>query len=317
MRVRPARGRRYGAVGPEPGLSCGVGLRAGPPGRKGAMTGTAEGGADAPVVWEPVTRMARELAAVPGVRAVVLGGSRARGTHGPDSDWDLGVYYRGTPDLGRLAALACAAQGSPVEVAGPGGWGPWVNGGAWLRVDGVPVDWILRDLDRVERVWHDCREGRYEVGVQAGHPLGFWSPVYAGEVAYGRILADPAGELAALRHQVCEEPGYPEPLRRALVEAAWEAEFSVASAAKSAPGGDSLHVSLCLARAFGVLTQSLHAHHRRWLLNEKGALAATAALPGTPERFAERVTACLTALDAGAVEAAAGLVREVRAVVDA
>ncbi|MEU0120910.1 nucleotidyltransferase domain-containing protein [Streptomyces albidoflavus] len=257
------------------------------------------------------------MAAVPGVRAVALGGSRARGTHRPDSDWDLGVYYRGTPDLGRLAALASAAQGSPVEVAGPGGWGPWVNGGAWLRVDGVPVDWILRDLDRVERVWQECREGRYEVGVQAGHPLGFWSPVYAGEVAYGRILADPAGELAALRHQVCEEPGYPEPLRRALAEAAWEAEFSVAAAAKSAPGGDSLHVSLCLARAFGVLTQALHAHHRRWLLNEKGALAATAALPGTPERFADRVTACLTALDAEAVEAAAGLVREVRAVVGA
>ncbi len=28
MRVRPARGRRYGAVGPEPGLICGIVLRA-------------------------------------------------------------------------------------------------------------------------------------------------------------------------------------------------------------------------------------------------------------------------------------------------
>ncbi|MFD5181144.1 nucleotidyltransferase domain-containing protein [Streptomyces sp. NPDC058372] len=289
------------------------------------MTGTSgarEGrdaayGGGAPPAWEPVTRMARALTAVPGVRAVALGGSRARGTHRPDSDWDLGVYYRGALDLDRLAGLAAAAQGSPVEVAGPGGWGPWVNGGAWLRVEGVPVDWVLRDLDRVEGVWRDCREGRYEVGVQAGHPLGFWSPVYAGEVAYGRVLADPAGELTALRHQVREEPGYPEPLRRALAEAAWEAEFSVAAAAKSAPAGDSLHVSLCLARAFGVLTQSLHAHHRRWLLNEKGALAATAALPGTPDGFADRVTACLTALDAEAVEAAAALVREVRGVLDA
>ncbi|MFD4989800.1 nucleotidyltransferase domain-containing protein [Streptomyces sp. NPDC058374] len=289
------------------------------------MTGTSgarEGrdaayGGGAPPAWEPVTRMARALTAVPGVRAVALGGSRARGTHRPDSDWDLGVYYRGALDLDRLTGLAAAAQGSPVEVAGPGGWGPWVNGGAWLRVEGVPVDWVLRDLDRVEGVWRDCREGRYEVGVQAGHPLGFWSPVYAGEVAYGRVLADPAGELTALRHQVREEPGYPEPLRRALAEAAWEAEFSVAAAAKSAPAGDSLHVSLCLARAFGVLTQSLHAHHRRWLLNEKGALAATAALPGTPDGFADRVTACLTALDAEAVEAAAALVREVRGVLDA
>ncbi|WP_436740456.1 nucleotidyltransferase domain-containing protein [Streptomyces sp. BBFR102] len=261
--------------------------------------------------------MARELTAVPGVRAVALGGSRARGTHRPGSDWDLGVYYRGALGLDRLTALASAAQGSPVEVAGPGGWGPWVNGGAWLRVDGVPVDWILRDLDRVERVWHDCRGGRYEVGAQPGHPLGFWSPGYAGEVAYGRVLADPAGELGALRHQVREEPGYPEPLRRALAGAAWEAEFSVAAAAKSAPGGDGLHVALCLARAFGVLAQSLHAHHRRWLLNEKGALAATAALPGAPERFADRVTACLAGLDARAVEAAAALVREVRGVVDA
>lgn len=279
----------------------------------GTSSGTYEGAAPA---WEPVTRMARALTGVPGVRAVALGGSRARGTHRPDSDWDLGVYYRGALDLGRLAELAGAAQDSPVEVAGPGGWGPWVNGGAWLRVDGVPVDWVLRDLDRVEEVWRGCRAGRYEVGVQAGHPLGFWSPVYAGEVAYGRVLADPGGELAALRHQVCEDPGYPEPLRRALAQAAWEAEFSVAAAAKSAPAGDSLHVSLCLARAFGILTQSLHAHHRRWLLNEKGALAATAALPGTPERFAERVTACLTALDAEAVREAGALVREVRGVLD-
>ncbi|MGW9521450.1 nucleotidyltransferase domain-containing protein [Streptomyces diastaticus] len=290
------------------------------------MTGTGNGprggegaecGDGAPVAWEPVVRMAEALTAVPGVRGVLLGGSRARGTHRPDSDWDLGVYYRGAPDLGRLAALASAAQGSPVQAAGPGGWGPWVNGGAWLRVDGVPVDWILRDLDRVERVWEDCRAGRYEVGVQPGHPLGFWSPGYAGEVAYGRVLADPAGELTALRHRVRVEPGYPEPLRRALAGAAWEAEFSVAAAAKSAPAGDALHVSLCLARAFGVLAQALHAHHRRWLLNEKGAVAATAALPGTPEGFADRVTACLTALDPGAVGAAAGLVREVRGVLDA
>lgn len=35
--------------------------------------------------------VADRLAALPAVRAVALGGSRAEGTHGPDSDWDLGV----------------------------------------------------------------------------------------------------------------------------------------------------------------------------------------------------------------------------------
>ncbi|WP_406386840.1 DUF4037 domain-containing protein [Streptomyces sp. NBC_01618] len=253
--------------------------------------------------------MASRLGTLPGIRAVVLGGSRARSTHRPDSDWDLGLYYRGTPDLAALTALASEVQGSPAEVAGPGGWGPWVDGGAWLRVDGVPVDWILRDLDRVEAVWADCREGRYEVGVQPGHPLGFWSPAYPGEVALGRVLADPHGELTVLQR---ETRTYPEPLRTALVAAAWEADFSVAAARKSAPTGDTLHVALCLSRAFGILTQSLHAHHRTWCLNEKGASAAAAALPDTPVNFAGRIDEALRGLDAAAVERAAELVRDVR-----
>ncbi|MCX4553980.1 nucleotidyltransferase family protein [Streptomyces sp. NBC_01500] len=258
-----------------------------------------------------IADMADQLCTLPGIRAVALGGSRARGTQRPDSDWDLGLYYRGRPDLPALTALAADFTGRPVDVAGPGGWGPWVDGGAWLTVDGVAVDWILRDLDRVERVWAQCREGRYEVGIQPGHPLGFWSPAYAGEVALSRVLADPAGELTALRAQTHD---YPEPLRTALTEAAWEAEFSVDAARKSAGSGDVLHVSLCLSRAFGILAQSLHAHHRTWCVNEKGALASAAALPDTPPGFAERVSSALGALDAVAVETAAALVADVRAV---
>lgn len=261
-----------------------------------------------------IAAMAGQLTAVPGIRAVALGGSRARGTHRPDSDWDLGLYYRGAPDLAALTALASGFQGSPVEVAGPGGWGPWVDGGAWLRVDGVQVDWILRDLDRVASVWADCREGRFEVGIQPGHPLGFWSPAYPGEVALARVLSDPHGELTRLREETAR---YPEPLRRALGDAAWEADFSVAAAAKSAGADDRLHVALCLSRAFGILAQALHAHHRTWCLNEKGALAAADALPDTPSGFAERAGEALRALDAGAVESAGALVREVRAVLSA
>ncbi|MFE2746839.1 nucleotidyltransferase domain-containing protein [Streptomyces scopuliridis] len=278
-----------------------------------------------------IEAMATRLMSVRGVRAVALGGSRARGTHRPDSDWDLGVYYRGEPDVAALAALAAEMTGSPVEVAGPGGWGPWVNGGAWLSVDGATVDWILRDLDRVERVWAECEEGRFEIGTQPGHPLGFWSPAYAGEVALCRVLADTDGELTALR---AAARSYPEALRTALAEAVWEADFSVAAARKAAgragsgagggnergggtgTGGDVLYVSLCLSRAFGILVQALLAHHRLWCLNEKGALATAAALPHTPPGFAHRVTAALQGLDAAAVEAADALVLDVRAVLD-
>ncbi len=39
--------------------------------------------------------VADRLAALPGVEAVALGGTRAQGTHTADSDWDTAVYYRG------------------------------------------------------------------------------------------------------------------------------------------------------------------------------------------------------------------------------
>ncbi|UZJ33439.1 nucleotidyltransferase domain-containing protein [Streptomyces endophytica] len=239
--------------------------------------------------------IAAEIARVPGVVGVMLGGSRARGTHRADSDWDLGVYYRGELDLAGLEALAAEVTGGPVEVFGPGAWGPWVNGGAWLVLpDGRHVDWILRDLDRVRRVWKDCRAGRYETGVQPGHPLGFWSPAYAGEVALGRVLADTDGELSALKE---EARAYPPALRTSLTGAAvWDAGFSVAMAGKSSAAQDVLHAALCLSRAIGQLVQALYAHHGAWCLNEKGALAAVAALPDTPPGFADRATALLARL---------------------
>jgi hypothetical protein len=40
----------------------------------------------------PLGEWANELSRVDGVEAVLLGGSRARGTHGPSSDVDLGLY---------------------------------------------------------------------------------------------------------------------------------------------------------------------------------------------------------------------------------
>ncbi|WP_411106947.1 nucleotidyltransferase domain-containing protein [Streptomyces sp. cmx-4-9] len=257
--------------------------------------------------------MAGRLAEVPGVVGVMLGGSRARGDHRPESDWDLGVYYRGGLDLAAMGELA----GPGVEVAGPGGWGPWVDGGAWLRVDGVAVDWILRDLDRVERVWSECAEGRYEVGVQPGHPLGFWSPCYAGEVALGRVLADPGGELTDLRRRAGQ---YPEALRQALVAGAWEAEFLVEGAVKGAARADVLYVALCLSRAVGVLVQAMYAEDRRWCLNEKGALAVAEALPSAPPGFGPRVRGLLAAPGRSSeelvavVDGARALVAEVRAV---
>src|SRR4051794_10449225 len=102
---------------------------------------------------ERLTEIANRLTEVDGVVGVCLGGSRASGTHGPDSDLDLGLYYRPPLDTAALRLLAARLTGGPVDVTEPGGWGPWVDGGGWLTVDGHRVDWIYRDLDRVHRIW--------------------------------------------------------------------------------------------------------------------------------------------------------------------
>jgi hypothetical protein len=262
---------------------------------------------------ERLGELAARLAEVPGVTAVLLGGSRARGTHAPDSDTDLGVYYHRPLDVAGLGELARTVGGPAAQVTPVGEWGPWVDGGGWLTVDGAAVDWIYRDVDRVARAWADAEQGRYAFHAQAGHPLGVPDFAYAGEVALGVILADPAGELAALRARM---RGYPPALSEALVAGLWEADFLVGVARKAVPRGDAAYLAGCLFRLAGVCAHALHGAAGRWLINEKGAIASAAALPGAPPRFRQRMEAVFTAVDGdpvhltAALDAAADLVLE-------
>lgn len=237
-------------------------------------------------VVDRLVEIANRLTDVSGVVGVCLGGSRARGTHRPDSDFDLGLYYRPPLDTATLRLLAAELTGGSVEVTEPGGWGTWVDGGAWLTVDGHRVDWIYRDLDRVHRIWQECQAGHYEVGTQAGHPLGVYSHAYVGEVALARILADPSGELRGLQQ---ETHSYPKPLREALIaHAQWEVPFTLSIARKGMADGDAFYIAGSLFRAVGLLVQALHAHAGCWVLNEKGAVQAAGELPAAPLDFAAR-----------------------------
>jgi hypothetical protein len=238
--------------------------------------------------------IADRISTIPTVVGVTLGGSRARGTHTSDSDVDLGVYYREVLDVAALGELARTVAGPDARVTGLGEWGPWVDGGAWLRIDDAAVDWIYRDLDRVDSIWADARAGRFAFHFQVGHPLGFADFAYVGELALGRVLADPSGTLTAL-HDAAQE--YPPALRDALVfRALWESDFLVLGAAKALPRGDTHFIAGCLFRALGLLAHGLHAHAGRWLIHEKGAIAATGALPGAPPDFDERAYGVLAGL---------------------
>lgn len=233
------------------------------------------------------------LSDVNGVEGVVLGGSRARGAHSPSSDFDLGIYYRSPLDTAAVQAIATRYSEVDSHATEPGGWGPWMDGGAWLTIQGVQVDFIYRNVDRVESVWIDCQQGRFSNEIQAGHPLGFWSHTYAGELALAVPAAELSDELAELKSAVAV---YPDALSDSLVAALWEATFSTVIARKAIDRLDVAYVAGCLFRAAGVTAHALHGHGRQWLLNEKGAMKSSAKMPAAPDNFETRVAAAFQAL---------------------
>ena len=258
---------------------------------------------------ETLRSMAEALARVEGIEAVVLGGSRARGTQRPGSDVDLGLYYvRERLDVAAVRSLACRVAGRAVEVAAPGGWGPWVDGGAWLDVEGTPVDWILRDIDRVRLQCDRARRGEFAFHHQAGHPLGFLDVSYVGEVVTCRPLVDPGGVIARLRSGAVP---YPESLRTALIANLWQAGFLLDAAGKGAGRRDVAYVALCCSTAAMICAHAWHAAAGVWVLNEKDLVPAVSRLGLDAGTFVEDAEAALHHLapDDGALRSAIALMR--------
>jgi predicted nucleotidyltransferase len=243
--------------------------------------------------------LADRIVEVPGIIAVMLGGSRARGEEHPDSDVDLGLYYRPPLDTEALRSLAGSAAslrgvgGQTPELTEPGGWGPWVDGGGWLTIDSRPVDWIYRDLDRVQRSAEQADAGQFAFHFQVGHPFGIPDFAYAGEVALGIVLADPTGELQQVKDRLRE---YPPALSSAIISRLNEARFLLGILSKPAHRGDTTFVAGCLFRVVTLCAHAIHARAGRWVINEKGVVDAAARLGPAPEGFGERAHGILANL---------------------
>lgn len=203
---------------------------------------------------------ADRLAALPAVRAVALGGSRAQGTARPDSDWDLAIYYRGDFDPADLRAVGW--QGEVSEV---GGWGGGVfNGGAWLTVDGRRVDVHYRDLDLVERELAQAEEGRFRVEPLLFHLAGIPTYLIVAELAVNQVLRGDLPRPAA----------YPDKLRTSAA-ARWRdtAHLTLAYAeANHAPAGRLAETAGALATAAAQMGHSVLAARGEWVTNEKRLL---------------------------------------------
>lgn len=263
---------------------------------------------DAERASEIIERATARLQGIRGVEALVLGGSRARGTHTATSDVDLGIYYTSADELD-LTELASAAQElddehRPDLLTSIGGWGPWINGGGWLMVGGLHVDFLYRDLGRVARIVDDCHAGKIEIAYQPGHPQGFVSSIYMAEAALCQPLWEKSGQLTALKAKT--QP-YPPQLKRAIINAFWwEADFSLQISRKAAERADVTYAAGCFFRAVTCLTQTLFALNEQYWMNEKGSIALADGFALGPMHLRRRVELSFTQLAAepAAIQAA-------------
>jgi predicted nucleotidyltransferase len=242
------------------------------------------------------------LQSIKGIVAIALGGSRARGNHTNKSDVDLGIYYNpeNPPDLIALNRLASELDDNHRLnlITAIGGWGKWINGGGWLKVEGVAVDFLYRDLAKVNSVIDDCHAGKITIDYQPGHPHGFVSSIYMGEVAISGTLYDPDGALEALK---AKTKPYPAQLKQVTIDTfAWEISFSLFVAKKAIARDDVVYAAGCCFRSVACINQVLFALNEDYLLNEKGALAVANKFTICPQNYQQRVERAFALLAADA-----------------
>ncbi|WP_238886129.1 nucleotidyltransferase domain-containing protein [Clostridium sp. YIM B02551] len=245
-------------------------------------------------------KIKNSLKRVQGIESVVLGGSRAKGSFSEKSDIDIGIYYSDSSklDLESLSRIATELDDTHRSniITKVGEWGPWINGGGWLNVDGIAVDFLLRDLDKVSSVINECLNSKITIDYQAGHPHGFVNTIYVAEVFYCKILLDENNNIAKLKDKITP---YPQAIKRGIVEKfLWEAGFSCTIASKSVAKKDIVYASGCFYRAISCLTQVVYALNETYIMNEKGAIANVRAFKIKPKNFESRVEKIFCSLTA-------------------
>lgn len=208
-------------------------------------------------VPEPLNELIDELYASRGVQAVVIGGSRAVGRERPDSDWDIGVYYRDKVDVSALANRG--------EVFPPGAWGRIMNGGSWLTVGDVRVDVLLRDLDALDHWTAEAAQGRFDIDGLPGYVAGI--PTYT--------LTAEASVRRSIRGSIEVDSDFPDALREAGPQKwRFNRDFSLYHAEMHAHRENAAGVIGHVARAIFEEAHARCCAASTWVLNEKHVVSA-------------------------------------------
>ena len=237
-----------------------------------------------------------ELSKIPGVVAVVLGGSFARRTARPDSDVDVGFYYSEDTRPEIEAVRRCAEQISvahaPPTVSSYYGWGPWVNGGAWIQTPAGKLDLLYRNIEQVQRVLDESKQGIYHHDYYQQPTFGFVSVIYLAEIKCCVPLFDPQNLLQRFKQNI---ESYPPALQDKLVEDCLTvAEFTLSHAHGFADRDDLPNTLGCLTKIGYVLVQTLFALNAKFYFGDKGSLESLDQLANKPQHFAARLRQILS-----------------------
>jgi hypothetical protein len=145
------------------------------------------------------------IAQIPGVAAIVIGGSHARGTARSDSDIDVGLYYHAANPfpIDQLGSAAGTIATTKPVVTGFYDWGPWVNGGAWIQTAAGKIDLLYRSLDQVVKTIDEAQRGIYYHNYLQQPSFGFSSIIHLAETQCCLPLIDQAANLTELKKTRC------------------------------------------------------------------------------------------------------------------
>lgn len=231
-----------------------------------------------------------ELKHIEGVKAVVLGGSYAVGMATESSDLDIALYYseHNPFDIEAVKVVAAKiAADEPPTVTGFYEWGPWVNGGAWIKADNGEVDFLYKNIEQVRRTIDNSKKGIWENDYEQQPPYGFSSVTFLAEVQCCFPLYDPFDIVRDLKDEV---KVYPKILKNAIVQQSlWSAAFTIWQTEKFAAKIDTFNTIGCFTRAVKSIITALFALNELYPLGDKRALDILEQARIKPDRLSFKI----------------------------
>jgi hypothetical protein len=250
-----------------------------------------------------VEQLVEKLGRLPGMSAIVLGGSYASGTFHEASDIDLGLYYYEASPFPiaeiRQIAMDISTHGPPT-VTDFYGWGAWVNGGAWIHTPVGKIDFLYRNLDQVQQTIAGAQQGisHHDYDQQPTH--GFYSVIYLAETQICIPLYDPEKIITRLKRSIEVYP--PRLKQKVIADSLWAAEFTLLHAINFAAQADIYNTVGCLTRVTSNITQALFALNERYFMRDKKVLETIAQFTNLPAGYIQQINRILACPGATAEE---------------